>query len=155
MMRRYIIEQGDRGLGRLLLDSVWCWGDWCGCVCISVHFFGLRVLVFLLFWGVVGALKLDGVRGRGDGGSFPVGFGSGVWQVCGWAVVGVGTIFGSIVDFFSSGEVQAVLSGIGLLWRRGCCSFTCLLGAGEGAMEVGAPVSLSSGLWVSLTPCWR
>ena len=104
-MSRYIIEQGDRGLKRLLLDSVWCGGDWCSCVCISVHFFGLRVLVFLLFWGVVGALKLDGVGGGGDGVSFSVGFGAaGVWQDCGWAVVGVGIIFRSIEDFFS-GEV--------------------------------------------------
>ena len=77
-MGRYIVEQGDRGLGRLLLDSVWCGGDWCSCFGIGVHFFGLRVLVFLLFWGVVGALELDGVRGRGDGGSFPVGLGGGI-----------------------------------------------------------------------------
>ena len=77
-MSRYIIEQGDRGLEGLLLDSVWCGRDWCSCVGISVHFCGLRVLVFLLFWGVVGALKLDGVGGRGDGGSFPVGLGGGI-----------------------------------------------------------------------------
>ena len=58
------------------------------------------------------------------------------------------------MDFFSSGGVWAGMSGIRLLWRWGCCSFGCLLGVGEGAMGVVVPVSLSSGLWVSLTPGW-
>ena len=129
-MCRFIIEQVDRDLKWLLLLFLWCGRIGCSCVWIGVNFFGLSVLIFLLFWGVVGALELDGIGRGGDGGSFPVGFGiARVWQVCGWAVVGVGTIFGSIVDFFGGG----VWAGMGgLLQSWGCCSLDCLMNVGLG-----------------------
>ena len=80
---------------------------------------------------MVGALELDGIGRGGDGGSFPVGFGiARVWQVCGWALVGVGTTYGSIVDFFGGG----VWAGMGgLLQSCVCCSLDCLMNVGLGS----------------------